>query len=209
ELQLATKLGDQSGLAEGALVSGNYFSALGIRAAVGRTFTADADRAPGGAPFAVISYRYWKRQFGLDPTAIGKLIKLNGAPFTIIGVTTPDFFGVTVGDSRDIWIPITMQAQVMDGRSLLNDTKSWWLRVMARRKTGISASKALAGINVAYQQVARRQAGTNLGSESRLELAHEKIALVPASKGLSGLRGRFSAPLLILMALVGVLLLIA
>ncbi|MGH9396204.1 MAG: ADOP family duplicated permease [Terriglobia bacterium] len=209
ELQLATRLGDQSGLAEGSLVSSNYFSALGIKAAAGRTFTAEADRTPGGAPFAVISYRYWKRQFGLDPAAIGKLIKLNGAPFTIIGVTTPGFFGVTVGDSRDIWIPITMQAQVMDGRSLLNDTKSWWLRMMARRKAGISESKALAGINVAYQEIARRQAGARLASESDQELAHEKIALVPASKGLSGLRSRFSAPLLILMALVGVLLLIA
>ncbi len=208
-LQLATNLDGKPGLAAGQLVSGNYFSVFGVRTIVGRQFTAAEDRLPGGEPFAVISYSYWKRQFGLDPAIVGKSIVLNGVPFTIIGVTPPEFFGLTVGDSRDIWIPLAMQAAVMDGRSLLNDSKSWWLEVMARRKPGISVQQVMAELNVLYQRIARQQAGTQLSPETERELADEKIALVPASKGLSDLRNRFSEPLLILMVLVGILLLIA
>jgi predicted permease len=208
-LRLATNFDGKPGLAAGQLVSGNYFSVLGVRTMIGRRFTAEEDGVPGGDPFAVISYGYWKRQFGLDPAAVGKSIVLNGVPFTIIGVTPPEFFGLTVGDSRDIWIPLAMQAAVMDGRSLLNDSKSWWLEVMARGKPGISAQQAVAALNVLYQGIARQQAGTQLSAETERELADEKIALVPASKGLSDLRDRFSEPLLILMVLVGILLLIA
>ena len=138
-LRLATNLDGKPGLAAGELVSGNYFSLLGVRTIIGRRFTAEEDRVPGAEPFAVISYGYWKRQFGLDPAIVGRSIVLNGVPFTIIGVTPPDFFGVTVGDSRDIWIPLMMRAAVMDGRSLLNDSRSWWLEVMARGKPGIPA----------------------------------------------------------------------
>jgi predicted permease len=209
DLQLATNLNGKPGLAEGELVSGNFFSALSVTTIIGRRFTAEEDRVPGRDAFAVISYGYWKRQFGQDPAVVGKPIVLNGVPFTIIGVTSPQFFGLTVGDSRDIWIPLAMQAPVMDGRSLLNDSRSWWLEVMARRKPGISAQQTVSALNVLYQRIARQQAGTRLSSEAERELAHEKIVLVPASKGLSDLRDRFSRPLLILMALVGVLLLIA
>jgi putative ABC transport system permease protein len=208
-LRLATNFAGRQGLAAGQLVSGNYFSVLGVKTIIGRRFTAEEDRVPGGAPFAVISYGYWKRQFGLDPSVVGKSIVLNGVPFTIIGVTSPDFFGVSVGASPEIWIPMVMQAAVMDGRSLLNDPRSWWLEVMARRKPGINAQQATAALNVLYQRIARQQAGAELSREAERELSHEKIALVPGSKGLSDLRNRFSEPLLILMMLVGILLLTA
>ncbi len=207
-LRLATNLDGKPGLAAGQLVSGNYFSMLGVKTIIGRPFTAEEDRLTGGHPFAVISYGYWKRQFGLDPAIVGKSIVLNGVPFTIIGVTPPDFFGITVGDSQDIWIPVVMQAAVMDGRSLLNDSRSWWLEVMGRRKPGISTQQATTALNVLYQRMARHQAGTQLSAEAERELTHEKIGLVPASKGLSDLRNRFSEPLLMLMVLVGILLLI-
>src|SRR5207245_3549335 len=118
-LGLATSVDGRPGLARGQLVSGSYFSVLGVQAIAGRTFISDEDRVPGGDPIAVISYGYWKRQFGLDPAAVGKSITLNGQPFTIIGVTAPGFDGISVGDARDIWLPMMMQAQVMDGRSLL------------------------------------------------------------------------------------------
>jgi predicted permease len=209
DLGLATNIDGKPGLAAGQLVSGNYFSALGIGAIIGRNFTEEEDRVPGADPFAVISYGYWKRQFGQNPAILGRPIELNGAPFTIIGVTPPDFFGITVGDSPDIWIPMMMQARVMDGRSLLNDPKSWWLEVMGRRKPGISTQQAAAAVNVLYQRIARQQAGAVLSPAAERELAREKIALVSARKGLSDLRNRFSEPLLVLMALVGILLLIA
>ncbi|MGH9343572.1 MAG: ADOP family duplicated permease [Terriglobia bacterium] len=208
-LPLATSIEGKPGLAAGQLVSGSFFQTLGVKASIGRTFTSEEDRVPGGDPVAVISYDYWKRQFALNLSAVGKSLVLNGTPFTIIGVTPPGFFGVTVGDSPDIWIPLMMEAQVMDGKPLLDDPKSWWLEVMARRKPEISELKATAAINVLYQQIARQQAGTRLSPEAERELAQEKIAIVSASKGLSDLRSRFSKPLLVVMALVSILLLIA
>lgn len=208
-LQLATRVDREPGLAAGQLVSGNYFSVLGVKALIGRMFTSDEDRIPGTDPFAVISYRYWRNRFGRSPTVLGRSIQLNGAPFTIIGVLPPAFFGVSVGDSRDVWIPLMMQAQVMDGKSLLNDPKSWWLHVMARRKAGISKPQTLTAINVLYQRYARQQAGVRLSPEAERELAHERIALLPAGRGLSTLRHKLSEPLVVLMALVGLVLLVA
>ncbi len=197
------------GIASGQLVSGSYFSVLGVQAMAGRTFTSEEDRVPGGDPVAVISYRYWKRQFGLDPAAVGKSITLNGLPFTIVGVTPQGFDGVSVGGTQDIWVPMMMQAQVMNGRILLNDPKGWFFEIMARRKPGVSLEQATASLNVAYQQIARQEAGARITREVERELASQKIRLLPASKGLSDLRERFAQPLLVLMALVGLVLLIA
>jgi predicted permease len=208
-LNLATRVDREPGLAAGQLVSGNYFSVLGVRPVIGRTFTPEEDRIPGADPYAVISYRYWENRFGRTLSVVGRSIELNGVPFTIIGVMPPTFFGLSVGDSRDLWIPLMMQAQVMDGKSLLNDPKSWWLQVMARRKPEIPEQQAAAAINVLYQRYAREQAGTHLSPEARNELAHEHIALLTAGRGLSSLRDRLSEPLIVLMALVGLVLLIA
>jgi len=208
-LGFATAVDGKPGMAAGQLVSGSYFSVLGVQAAAGRTFTSEEDRVPGGDPVAVISYRYWKRQFGLDPAAVGKSITLNGLPFIIIGVTPPRFDGVTVGDARDIWIPIMMQAQVMDGRPLLNDPKGWFFEIMARRKPIVSLDQARASLNVDYQQIARQETGTRISPQVERELASQKIALLPSSKGLADLSERFAEPLLILMVLVGLVLLVA
>ena len=208
-LTLATDVDGKAGIAEGQLVSGSYFSVLGVQAIAGRTFTWEEDRVPGGDPVAVISYRYWKRQFGLDPAAVGKSVTLNGLPFTIVGVTPPGFDGVSVGGTQDIWVPMMMQAPVMNGRMLLNDPKGWFFEIMARRKPGVSLEQATASLNVAYQQIARQETGARITPEVERELASQKIELLPASKGLSGLRERFAQPLLVLMALVGLVLLIA
>jgi hypothetical protein len=125
---LATDVDGKPGIASGQLGSGSYFSVLGVQAIAGRTFASEEDRVPGGDPVAVISYRYWKRQFGLDPAAVGRSITLNGLPFSIIGVASPGFDGVSLGDAQDIWIPMMMQEQVMNGRMLLKDPKGWFSR---------------------------------------------------------------------------------
>jgi predicted permease len=208
-LGIATAVDGTPGVAAGQLVSGSYFSVLGVHAIAGRTFTSEEDRVPGGDPVAVISYRYWERQFALNPAAVGKSITLNGCPFTIIGVMAPGFDGIAVGDRREIWIPMMMQAQVMDGRSLLNDPKGWFFQIMARRKPGDSLEQATASLNLAYQQIARQDVGSRITPQVERELASQKLVLLPASKGLSALRERFTQPLLILMALVLLVLLIA
>jgi predicted permease len=206
---LATHIDREHGLAAGQLVSGNFFSVLGVEPLLGRTFNSKDDRAPGAAPFAVISFQYWESRFAKSRAVLGRSIELNGTPFTIIGVMPRRFFGVSAGGLSAVWIPLTMQAQVMDGHSVLNDPKSWWLQVMARLKPGISKPQALAAINVLYQRYARRQAGMRLSPLAVRELRHEAIELLPAGRGLSTLRDRLSKPLIVLMALVGFVLLVA
>src|SRR5262249_19207547 len=125
------------------------------------------------------------------------------------GVSAPGFDGVSLDDTPDIWMPIMMQAQVMDGRSLLNDPKGWFFQIMARRKPGVSLEQAAASLNVAYQQIARQETGARITPQVERELASQKIGLLSASKGLSVLRERFTNPLLVLMALVGLVLLLA
>jgi predicted permease len=206
---LATSVDGRPGLARGQVVSGSYFSVLGVQAVAGRTFTSEEDRVPAGDPVAVISYGYWKRQFGLDPGAISKHLTLNGVVFTVIGVTAPGFYGVSLGNTPDIWIPMMMQAQVMDGRLLLNDPKGWFFRIMARRNPCVSLEQAEASLNVAYQQIAHQEAGGRITPQVGRDLASQKIALLPASEGLSDLHERFAEPLFVLMGLVGLVLLVA
>ena len=208
-LGIATAVDGTQGIAAGQLVSGNYFSVLGVEAIAGRTFTSEEDRVPGGDPVAVISYRYWRSQFALNPAAVGKSITLNSHPFTIIGVTAPGFDGIALGDTREIWIPMMMQAEAMDGRALLNDPKGWFFQIMARRKPGVSLEQATASLDLAYHRIARQESGSRITPQLERELASEKLILLPGSKGLSDLRDRFTQPLLVLMALVGFVLLIA
>jgi predicted permease len=209
DLDLATRVDREQGLAAGQLVTGNYFSVLGVRPLMGRTFTSEDDRAPGADPLAVIGYRYWENRFGRSPSVVGRSIELNGVPFTIIGVMPRAFFGVSVGGAPDVWIPMMMQAQVMDGKSVLDDPNSWQFQVMARRKPSISESKTLAAVNVLYQRYARRQAGPRLSAQTEHDLRDDRIVLLPAGRGLSTLRDRLAKPLIVLMALVVLVLLVA
>src|SRR5712672_2204329 len=117
------------------LVSGDYFDTLGIKPAAGQLFTTEVDRARGGAPVAVISYAFWKRRFGLDPSALARTIQVRNASFVIIGVNPPGFFGETVGNAPDVWLPVTMADVIYPGRDLLTPSpqgllnQHLWLQV--------------------------------------------------------------------------------
>jgi predicted permease len=206
--------GGQTEEVQTKLVSGDYFNVLGVSALLGRTFTAEADRAPGANPLVVISYAYWKRRFGLDPSVLGKTVQVHSTMFTIIGVTPQGFFGENVGSAPDLYFPLSMQRQVMPGRDFIGPDKAVfnkieWLRVMARLKPGVSEKQASASINVDFQQLLTAQAGSVATEQQRHEWLDQKIELSGGSKGTSGLRDEFSQPLLVLMALVGLVLLIA
>src|SRR5215217_2453001 len=92
----------QSERVTGELVSGNYFDVLGVRAHIGRTFTPDDDRTPGGHPVAILSHNFWTRRFAADPSVLNRTVTLNGLPMTIVGVTPPGFFGIVIGESADV-----------------------------------------------------------------------------------------------------------
>jgi predicted permease len=196
-------------LMTGQLVSGNYFTVLGINPAAGRLLSSDDDRTPGGHAVAVISYGFWKRKFALDPSAIGKVIDVFGHPFTIVGVTPPEFFGTQSGKLPEVTIPLMMQRSVIPNGSFLEGTEVKWLYVMGRLTPGISEGQALASLNVLLHQFVLAQAGPRITAEQQRELSKESLDLASGSQGLNQLRGQVSSPLRILMGVVGMVLLLA
>jgi predicted permease len=192
--------------ARGRLVSGNYFSVLGVRAARGRTFTAEEDRAPGAAPFVVISHGYWTRRFDQDPKVLGRRITLNDHPFTIIGVTPPEFFGEIVGVATDLWIPLSMQPQVNPGRDYHDRWDASWILLLGRLAPGASLERARAEINVLYPRILK---GANLPAEKLPAPEDMRIEVSPGGEGFSSLRPQLEQPLLTLMAMVALFLLVA
>ncbi len=127
----------------GRLVSGNYFEVLGVSPILGRGFSSEEDRTQGTSPVIVISYDYWVNRFARAPNILGSTLRINGSPFTVIGVGPPRFTGEVVGSPADIWIPLSMQAQVNPGAPRLNNRDSNWLLCMGRLKPGVSNRKLL------------------------------------------------------------------
>jgi predicted permease len=200
----------QAEVAQWQLVSGGFFATLGVNAMLGRSFTEDDDKIPGGHSVAVISYNYWRRRFAGDPAILGKSVAVNGHPYTIIGVTPPDFFGVTVGESPDLWAPSMMWAQFYSVDSIeqyFNDSLS--IVTLARLKPEVTEQQARAVLTGVLQQTLAAKSGSQLSPERREALRQQSVALKPASQGLSSLREQFSEPLRTLMAVVGLILLIA
>ena len=206
---LSVSLNDQPEMAQIQMVSGNFFSVLGASPLIGRTLGPEDDLVPGGHPVAVISHGYWKRRFGLDQSAIGQTITIKDTAFTIVGIMPSAFFGVSVDSSPDIWMPMMMKTQIMGRPAHFEDGGYTNYYVIGRLRDVISMSQADPQINVTYQQYLSDRSGSNIDPQKQKENLSQRIELVTASKGLSRLRQQFSKPLLILMAVVGLVLLIA
>ena len=191
------------------LVSGAYFSMLGVKPILGLAFTEAEDGPAGGHPVAVLSYSWWKRRFNSDPAAGGKTVRFGSTIYTVIGVAPPEFFGTTVGQSPDLWIPLSMEKQVSPGWNGLDDKWFESLYILARLKPGVSPEQAEANVNLLAQQIWHEYAGPVLSKQEQEDLEHARIQLTPAARGLSRLRFQFSVPLQILMAVVGLVLLVA
>src|SRR5258706_208182 len=169
---------------------------------------------------AVISYGYWTRRFNRDPSVVGAEIVLNGAPFAIIGVTPPEFFGLEPGQSVDVSIPLTSVATVQPQFAaagspfdVLTAPFRHWLNLMVRLRDGQTEVQALANLGPIYEQAMRQAAegmrGLPLDSpNARSDLAQSRLKLESGSRGIAALREQFSKPLELLMAVVGVLLFI-
>jgi predicted permease len=211
--RMTANVGGQFGLAFSQYVSGDFFSTLGVGAAMGRTLLPADDISEAGAA-TVISYSYWTRRFGSDPSAVGRSISLNGVPFTIVGVAPPEFFGVQPGSSIDAWIPLHTQPQVnprwtdpKEG-SKFTSTQDWWIGIIGRLKPGVTSPQARAVVDVIV-----RQNVLALGPQKKrfegISLDPPRVELAAVSKGLDNLREEFSQPLFVLMGVVGLVLLVA
>jgi predicted permease len=197
------------------MVSGDYFATLGMTPTLGTAFGPEVDRVRGGSPIAVCSFAFWKRRFALNPSVLGTVIRMGSSSFQVIGVAPPGFFGETVGEAPDIWVPMQMQAAVYPGVDYLSPSpqgivnQHMWLQVMGRLKPGISLAQANAALNIDFKHYLESAVGSTLTTAERGHVMDQRLHLRPGSAGSSTLRREFGAPLQFLMVLVGLILLLA
>ncbi len=192
----------------GHLVSGNYFSLLGVRAMRGRVLTPDDDK-PNADPVAVISHRYWENQLNSDASVVGKRFIINGTTFTIAGVMPREFFGERVRRPPDFWLPLAFQPQIELRDSFLENQQAYFLTLLGRLKPGVSMDQAQTSVNLKVRQFWTDFAGSQLTEDRQRAIQNTHVQLVDGSGGISGLRRLYSKPLQMLMAIVGIVLLIA
>ena len=203
---------NSSGLPEAAqanLVSGNFFDMLGVQPAAGRFFHDSADAALGASPWVVLNDGYWERRFHRSQQAIGQPVRIGDRSYTVIGVAPRGFFGTKVGESPDLWLPVSMQDQMPGSPKLLNERLMQFLYVIGRMKPGVTMQQAQANVNVLYQQMLPGEVGPNPQPDDMEHIRHAKVILTPGDKGLAGLRYTYKTPLQILMVVVALVLLIA
>ena len=209
DITLSARVEDQTDLMSGSIVSGNFFDVLGLRAALGRTFTPDEDRTPNTHPVAVISHSLWQQRFGGDQGVIGRQLALNGHAFTIIGVTPAGFKGPEVLEDNDIYIPTMMQALVRPPRGgfsgdmnpdLLTRRGARWMKLIGRLKPGVSIEQAQAAITTIAAALQQAYPDTNRNTIATL-FPVSKVDPIgyPQLLSVAGL----------LLAVVGIVLLIA
>ena len=151
----------------GRMVSGNYFTVLGLEPAAGRLFQNSDDTAENTNPVVVLGYHYWQRKFGMSPAIIGKDIRLNGYPFTVVGVAPAGFDGDVVGERMAVFVPLSMQPEIVRGRHWLNSGNESWLLLIGRLKSGITQAQAEADLNVVLRQAIKGDYGAALSSDDR------------------------------------------
>ena len=203
--------GGQTEFVDGVWASGRYFSVLGVPAILGRTFTEADDRRGGGpdGPVAVIGYNFWQRRFNGAADVVGRSLTVERVPFTIVGVAPPDFFGVDVGRTFDVAIPIGTEPLIRGKESSLDRRSNWWLNVMIRLRTGQSLEGAETALRGVQAQIREATMPPDWRAEDKARYISESFSLVPAATGGSGLRQRYRRPLTTIMVVVSLVLLIA
>ncbi len=187
-------------MAQGQLVSGNFFSVLGLTPAFGRFFLPEEDQMPGGQPVVVLSRSFWKKQFADDPAVLGKTLVLNGTSFAVVGVAPASFTGIVIGNEPDFWAPLTTTTQLTRENFLLTSNGAFWLFGIGRLKPGLSPSQAQANLKILSSSIQQ----SHPQNHKDLEAATFRVSLVPEP-----FRGYVAAFTGLLMVVVGLVLLIA
>jgi predicted permease len=206
--KVAVRYGSQPEEAEGDMVSGAFFSGLGVKLPHGRGFTEQDEK--DHAPVAVISYNYWTRRFARNPDVLGTTLYVNGIGFTVVGISGEGFEGLEAGGSADFWIPLQNRPELNAWGNPLDDGKTyaanptWWcLRMIGRLAPGVNKQQAAAALNPLFQRAAYIGLGTPAAGEKPPTLSLEE------AKGFPGYSDEYGRPLRMLMAMVGFVLLIA
>ena len=205
--------GGETEVIGGELVSGNYFPLLGIRPAAGRLFTESDDTPLGAHPYAVLSYGWWQSKFAANPSAIGRTIRVNGSPVTIVGVAQPGFEGMEPGLPASIFIELSIAPAVRPGFNDMLNRRHRWVTVFGRLKPGMTTAQAQAGLQPLFHQILESEvtdaAFRNATSFDKEQFLNMHLSLLPGSQGNTALRAQYERPLWVLMGVVGLVLLIA
>jgi predicted permease len=190
------------------LVSGNYFDVIGAAPALGRVLSNDDDR-PSAVPVAVASDLFWRQRLGADPAAIGRTITINGTAFAIVGVMPPEFFGVRVRRSPELWVPLVYQPQVQLRASAAARPELSWLSLSGRLGPSHTIAAAQAATTSALRQFLIANAGAQPSDNDRQRIASVRVQMVSGARGISVTRDQNRELLVLLLSAVGVILLIA
>jgi len=197
------------------MVSGRYFSTLGLNPLLGRVFTPDDDKIPDAYPYVVLNYAYWKSRFASDPDIVGKSLLLNNNRMTIVGVLQPGFDGVELGRTPSLFVPIMMQKEVMVGNptDMLHERRNRWVNAFGRLKPGVTREQAKAALqpfmHSMLEMEVKDKAFAHASPYDREQFLKCYIDVLPGSQGRSYTRQTLSTPLWVLMATTGLVLLIA
>ena len=212
----SVSVGNQTERVQAEMVSGNYFSMLGVSPALGRVFSSkEDDQVFMGHPVVVLGYDYWSTRFARDPSVIGKKILVNNYPMEIVGVSAKGFAGLDPAESPEIRVPILMKdAMAPDwGWLHMDDRRARWVQVFARLKPGYTVDSAKAPMQGLFTQTRTYEmtlpAAKNWSQYSRDQFMKGQLIVESAAMGYSNLRNDFSTPLVVLMCMVGLVLLIA
>jgi putative ABC transport system permease protein len=200
--------GGEARYAEGLWVSGGFFDTLGVHAVVGRTLTPDDDRRGCASPGVVISYAFWQREFGGNPAVVGRSLTLDGHPFDIIGVTPASFFGVDVGRSFDVAVPLCSEPTIRE-RITLDARDVWYLAAIGRLKPGWTEAQATAQLAAISPGIFEDTLPPAYSTKDATHYLSFRLEAHGASTGVSNLRRAYSTPLYLLLAISGLVLLIA
>ena len=211
--RLSLVAADRGELVETGWVAANFFHVLGVKPFIGRVLTADDDRQGGGAPVVVLQYDFWQSRFGGQHDVLGSTVRLNGSPFTVIGVTAPEFGGTNAGLLTQLWAPVTAKTLMTPtwAEDLKNE-RSHWFYLFARLKPGMTIERAQASMRVLHDQRKQEEVQGEFFTkfpDTKDRFLRQPLSIVPADRGLSALRGTFERPLVVLQWLVGMVLLIA
>ena len=212
EVNVGVQWNNQSELVSGELVSGNYFDVLGVKSAQGRLFVPADDASQNSNPLVVLSFNYWNAHFGGDPRVINQVLYVNGQPFTIIGVAAPNFHSAIGGYTPKVFMPMMTKPLVTPGWNDLDRRRTSFLSLVARLKPSVSREQAEAAMTPLWRSIRATELPdikNKTESFSKRFVEQSSLQLVDERRGFSPLRDQIQTPLLIVMAMVGLVALMA
>ncbi len=195
--------------AQGLWVSGEFFDVLGVQPVLGRVFHPSDDHPGCGAPGAVISYPFWQREYAGRPDVLNKTVSVEGQIFPIVGVTPASFYGVDVGHTFDVAVPICSEPTVKGDNSIYTWRHAWWLTVMGRLKPGWSVERAAAQLEAISPAIMQETLPPVYEADQANKYLAKQLTARPAAMGISNIRREYATPLWLLLAIAGLVLLIA